>query len=176
MTSGPAVRQRPVGGESNEWYTPPEIFKALGLEFDLDVCAPPGGLPWIPAKRSLSYHDDGLVASWQGRVWLNPPYGPHVARWLARLADHGNGVALIFARTDVGWFQELAPRADLLCLVSGRIRFVPPSPRPGKKGHNAAAPSCLMAFGDENAAAVKDSGLGLCYELVASSSQATLLD
>jgi hypothetical protein len=32
-------------GSSVEWYTPPEIFEALGLTFDLDPCAPPGGLP-----------------------------------------------------------------------------------------------------------------------------------
>jgi hypothetical protein len=29
-------------GESDEWYTPPEIFDALGLTFDLDPCSPGG--------------------------------------------------------------------------------------------------------------------------------------
>src|SRR4051812_7340494 len=108
------VRQRPVGGETNEWYTPPEIFHALGCEFDIDAAAPVGGVPWIPAARSFSYHDDGLAQKWTGRVWLNPPYGPHAASWLGRLADHGDGIALVFARTDVAWFQSIAPRASLI--------------------------------------------------------------
>lgn len=86
------VRQKPNGGETSEWYTPPGVFEALGVEFDLDPCAPPGGLPWIPAKRSLSFKDDGLRAPWEGRIWLNPPYGNHTVRWLARLADHGVGI------------------------------------------------------------------------------------
>src|ERR1700749_4562127 len=54
-------------GDSVEWYPPPGIFEALGLEFDLDPCAPPGGLPWIPAKRFLSIEDDGLTQPWEGR-------------------------------------------------------------------------------------------------------------
>ena len=38
---------------SDDVYSPPHVFERLGLTFDLDVCAPKGGLPWIPAKRSL---------------------------------------------------------------------------------------------------------------------------
>ncbi len=158
------LRQRAVGGETNEWYTPPEIFAALGCDFDLDVAAPPGGVPWIPAKRSFSYHDDGLSQPWEGRVWLNPPYGPHVARWIVKLADHGDGIALVFARTDVAWFQSIAWRANLVLFVRGRIQFVRGGD--GRNGANAAAPSCLMAFGQECAEIVRRSGLGLYAPLV----------
>jgi hypothetical protein len=45
---------------SVDWYTPEWIFKALGLEFDLDPCSPSGGVPWIPAKRFYTIEDDGL--------------------------------------------------------------------------------------------------------------------
>lgn len=158
------MRQLAVGGETNEWYTPPEIFRALGCAFDIDVAAPVGGVPWVPAERHYSYHDDGLAQSWEGRVWMNPPYGPHTARWLGKLCDHGNGIALVFARTDVAWFQSVAPRADLVCFVAGRIRFVR-GQGVASKGHNAAAPSCLIAFGDECAEIVNRSGLGLCGAL-----------
>ena len=48
--------------------------KELNLTFDLDVCSPAGGLPWIPAKKSLSIIDDGLTFPWHGNVWCNPPY------------------------------------------------------------------------------------------------------
>lgn len=162
MSGGPTqIRQRAVGGETNEWYTPPEIFHALGCEFDLDPAAPYGGIEWVPAKRFLSYRDDGLAQKWEGRVWLNPPYGPHTARWVGRLADHGDGIALVFARTDVAWFQSVAPRASLVCFLRGRVRFVRGHGSP-KNGHNAAAPSCLLAFGEKCAEIVAASGLGLC--------------
>ncbi len=160
-----AMRQAAVGGETNEWYTPVEIFIALNCYFDLDPAAPVGGVPWVPAGNHFSYHDDGLAQSWYGRVWLNPPYGPHTASWLAKLAAHGDGIALVFARTDVRWFQSIAARAAIVCFVAGRIRFVPPEPRIGRNGHNAAAPSCLLAFGEDCADIVRASGLGLCGTL-----------
>ena len=53
---------------SDDYYTPPFIFEALSLTFDLDVCAPVGGVPWLPAKRSLSMIDDGLTTNWQGLI------------------------------------------------------------------------------------------------------------
>jgi hypothetical protein len=158
------VRQQSIGGETNEWYTPPAIFHALGCTFDIDVAAPPGGVPWIPAERCFSYLDDGLSQTWVGRVWLNPPYGPHTASWLGRLCDHGNGIALVFARTDVRWFQSVAPRASAVSFVGKRISFVRGAGITAK-GHNAAAPSCLLAFGDECAEIVTRSGLGVCGTL-----------
>lgn len=165
MSGGPTkLRQRAGGGETNEWYTPPEIFNALGCSYDIDVAAPPGGVPWIPAHRFFDYHDDGLAQRWEGRVWLNPPYGPHTASWLGKLAAHGDGIALVFARTDVRWFQTIAEQADLVCFIAGRVRFVRGEGR-AANGHNAAAPSCLMAFGTKCAQIVRASGLGLCGTL-----------
>ncbi len=158
------VRQIAVGGESNEWYTPPEIFRALGCEFDLDPASPAGGLPWVPAKNHYSYHDDGLSQRWEGRVWLNPPYGPHTASWLGRLSEHGNGIALVFARTDVTWFHTVAPQASLVCFIRGRIQFVQGG-NPGAKKNNAAAPSCLIAFGEDCAGILRRSGLGIYAEI-----------
>jgi hypothetical protein len=144
---------------SVEWYTPPEIFDALGLRFDLDPCSPPGGLGWIPVERSYSRAEDGLAMEWRGRVWLNPPYGRQVGAWMRRLADHGNGVALVFARTDTAWWQEAIGRADALCFVTGRVRFIRGRDRIQPPGVSPA-PSVLIAYGPECAAAVLRSGLG----------------
>src|SRR4051812_22584031 len=87
-------------GETVEWYTPPWVFEAIGLRFDLDPASPPGGLPWVPAEHHYSDQDDGLAQPWYGRVWLNPPYGPGIGQWMSKLADHGNGIALVFNRSD----------------------------------------------------------------------------
>lgn len=150
-------------GSSVEWYTPPEIFKALGLQFDLDPAAPSGGVPWIPADRHYSIADDGLALPWAGRVWLNPPYGRESAVWVDRLAAHGDGVALVFARTDTAWGQRNILAADAVCLVAGRLSFVPGPSASQPKGHNAGAPSMLLGFGDVCASAVLGCRLGLTF-------------
>jgi len=28
------------------------------------------------------------------RVWVNPPYGPHMVKWMQKMAQHRNGIAL----------------------------------------------------------------------------------
>jgi hypothetical protein len=40
--------------DSDEQYTPKWIFDALGVEFDLDVCAPQGG--WITFQLKGTIH------------------------------------------------------------------------------------------------------------------------
>ena len=155
-TSG--FRHEPSVGRSVEWYTPPAVFDALGLEFALDPASPPGGLPWVPASRFYSASDDGLSQSWNGRVWLNPPYGPGIDNWLDRLAEHGNGLALVFARTDTRWFQRAIQSAAAVCFIKGRIAFVS-----GQQGHSAnpaPAPSVLLAYGLASALALTESRLG----------------
>jgi hypothetical protein len=144
-------------GQSVEWYTPPEVFQALGMRFDLDPAAPIGGVPWVPAARSWSRADDGLVQPWHGRVWLNPPYGRGIERWLDRLARHGDGLALVFARTDTRWYQEVVRQATAACFIAGRLSFVRPD---GTRASSAGAPSVLLAFGLPCALALCQSRLG----------------
>lgn len=152
---------------SPDWYTPPEIFSALGLRFDLDPCAP--ALPiaeWLPVDRRISLPDDGLAESWTGRVWLNPPYGVETGRWVGRLAAHGDGISLTFTRTDTPWWQSTADRASLVCFIAGRVGFVPGDSE-FRRRSRSGAPSCLIAFGDECADAVRRAGLGVCADLAA---------
>lgn len=181
------------GGGSVEWYTPSSIFDALRdeagerLTFDLDPCAPPGGLPWIPARRFLSLPDDGLAAPWAGRVWCNPPYtakapacgpccgkticgkrGYHLEKpdpgtggWLRRMAAHGNGIALVFARPDNAWFHEAVAGADATLFIAGRVRFVDASGKPPRTSSGPGNGSMLLAWGDVCASALRRSGLGL---------------
>jgi hypothetical protein len=144
-----------AGGPA-EYYTPPELFAALGLRFDLDPAAPPGGVPWVPARRYYTAAENGLHQPWQGRVWLNPPYDTQVGRWLERLAAHGDGMALVFARTDTRWWQTVAPTATAVCLIAGRLRFRTPDGTAGP----APAPSACLAFGLPCALALAGSGLG----------------
>lgn len=168
MSTGGLVHEQGWINGSSEWYTPPHIFEALGIEFDLDPAAPPGGVPWIPARRHFAQADDGLTRPWRGRVWLNPPYGRETPAWLGRLAEHGDGIALVFARSDTAWFHHFAPRATALCFVAGRLKFVPGDGRAERS--TAGAPSLLMAFGLSCALAVAQSGLGQTFLIPRASS------
>lgn len=181
-----SVPQTRAAATPVEWYTPPEIFAALGLKFDLDPCAPP--LPaasWIPADVRIGLPDDGLAASWscprdtdgdgdcplcaedggckvKPRVWLNPPYGAQCGRWVGRLAAHGRGIALVFARTDTAWWQRAARLASAVCFIEGRVNFIP-GHRDGRRTSASPAPCCLLAYGTLEAVAVARSRLGTTY-------------
>jgi len=130
-----------------EWLTPPEIVEALG-PFDLDPCAPPEPRrPWPTATMHYSKeeHGDGLSRAWVGRVWLNPPYGRETFNWLAKLAEHKKGVALIFARTETkGFFREVWRKAHAVLFFEGRLAFRKKGD--GGKADVANAPSCLVSY------------------------------
>lgn len=146
-------------GSSVEWYTPPEVFEALALEFDLDPCAPPGGLPWIPAQRFRSRADDGLEQPWTGRVWMNPRYGRGIELWMRKLAAHGDGIALVHSRTSTQWWREALAEATAVCFIAGRVRFVRGA-MTSNAGPGSPTPSALVAFGLTCGIAVANSGPG----------------
>ena len=140
---------------TNEWLTPPEIIKALG-EFDLDPCAPVN-LPWQMALTHFNINDDGLKQKWFGRVWCNPPYGRETGKWLKKLSDHGNGIALIFARTEtINFFKYIWLKASAIMFFKGRLKFYNVN---GIQSGPAGAPSCLVAYGKENAYVLKHCSL-----------------
>lgn len=138
------------------WLTPREYVEPLGA-FDLDPCGAPGH---TLAKDTYLLEDgrDGLLDPWYGRVWLNPPYGKLTEPFLKRLADHGRGTALIFARTETKMFHEQVwDRATGLLFLRGRISFLDAEGVRAKA--NAGAPSVLVAYGEPDAILLKGSGL-----------------
>lgn len=170
------VHERAVS-QTHEWYTPAWIFEELGLEFDLDPCHPIERLLWVPAARRYTVLDNGLVQVWDGSVWLNPPYDPPeqpcktkcdkkrclerghcvdeyvpgLVDWMAKMHEHGRGVALVFARTDTDWFARYVAEADGVLFLRRRVRFVGADgkPKPGKDGKvgSPGAGSMLVAWG-----------------------------
>ena len=117
---------------TDTWLTPPYILDALGGadSFDLDPCAPVSR-PWDTARRHFTERENGLVRGWNGRVWLNPPYHrATIAKWLARMAAHGHGIALIFARTETAHFARFVwPVCNALFFIEGRLTFHLPDDR-----------------------------------------------
>ena len=159
------MSHEPGAGGSPEWYTPPSIFEALGLNFDTDPCAPPLPLAdWLPVHRR--YSEGGLERPWGGRVWLNPPYATETGKWVGRLAEHGDGIALVFTRLDTPWAQEALRGCSAVCFIAGRVNFIPGPGAPlarSDRRSRAGAPSMLLAFGESCAEAVCDSGLGVAF-------------
>lgn len=148
--------QRAYEGRTDEWLTPPVIIQALGA-FDLDPCSPINR-PWPTAGRHLTVEDNGLMCRWEGRVWLNPPYGPETGTWLGRLADHGDGITLIFARTETEMFFRWGwERGDAMLFLRGRLHFHYVDGSRAKA--NAGGPSVLIAYGERNVRALEDCGL-----------------
>lgn len=146
-----------------ERYTPAWIFDGLPLSFDLDPCSPLDG-PTTPAAKHYTKQDDGLRQTWAGTVWLNPPYTrTEIPRWIARLKRHGDGLALVYARTDTGWLQDNAP--DALFLIRGRVRFYDRSGQQGRGNtYTSASPSVLLAYGPRCVEGLRSCSLpGLFY-------------
>jgi hypothetical protein len=140
---------------TNSWLTPPAIVKALG-HFDLDPCTPPV-MPWELTPHRYTEADDGLRQPWHGRCFLNPPYGVHTFKWLARLADHKRGIALIFARTETEGFQnEVFGKAHSLLFKKGRIRF---HREDGSLAGTPGAPSVFVSYSEEDTAILAASGI-----------------
>lgn len=134
--------------KSDQWLTPRNILDALG-PFDLDPCSAPDVAVWPTANVHYTLPTDGLVMPWFGRVWLNPPYGRETARWMAKLATHDTGTALIFARTETAmFFDSVWPKATGLLFLEGRLHFHLPDGRRAKA--NSGGPSVLIAYGSED--------------------------
>jgi hypothetical protein len=153
-TRGIGSHTKPNNGASVCWLTPPSILQALG-EFDLDPC-PCLPQPFSTARRILK--GDGLKQKWKGRVWLNPPYGPNLGTWLSRLADHGDGIAICFARTETrAFFSAVWGKASALLFIQGRLHFHRPDGLRAKG--NSGGPSVLIAYGKRNAIALKRSNI-----------------
>lgn len=141
---------------TDEWYTPPYIFERLG-SFDLDPCSPMKPL-WEIGKTNYTQVDDGLSKPWTGRVWLNPPYSrPLIDHFVFKLAEHGNGIALLFNRCDSKLFHDVIfKKADGILFLRGRIKFYMAD---GTQGGTPGCGSVLIAFGEENARILETCGI-----------------
>lgn len=138
----------------DEIYTPPEVFERLEVEFDLDVCSPKEGIPWIPAKSHYHLELDGLAQDWNGFVWCNPPYSKPKP-WIERFIDHGNGVMLVsFVRSKATYqyWQEV----DGICYLPADFRFI----KGDGKRHGIFTPVMLIAMGDQGVEALRTANYG----------------
>ena len=139
---------------SDDYYTPKHIFDTLGLRFDLDVAAPPGGVAWVPAHDYLTQAENSLACEWYGRVWMNPPFSnptPFVDKFIA----HGNGVALV--PTSNGRWMGRLWQADVAWVALDYLRFIDGGSGVEMKG-SIPLRCWLVAAGDKNVEALRPFG------------------
>ncbi|CAG5001680.1 hypothetical protein DYBT9275_02719 [Dyadobacter sp. CECT 9275] len=132
---------------NDEWYTPEYIFKALECEFDLDVAAP-FDLTHIKVPAKAFIHKDSLNERWEGFVWMNPPFSGRNSKekWLDKIFNHGNGIALTPDRTSAPWWPVAAKQCDALLFVTGKVKFIKPD---GSTGDSPSTGTTLFAYGDK---------------------------
>ena len=141
-------------GTSDDYYTPPFIFEALGLEFDMDVCAPSAGVPWIPAKQSISVIEDGLITPWNGLVWCNPPFS-NISPWIDKMEAHGNGIALVGVSKS-RWCNNAWNQSGAIMLLPSNLKFIRANGNP----ESILTATMLIGYGDQAVTAMNASNLG----------------
>ena len=134
--------------ERMDWGTPQALFDALDAEFSfsLDAAAHEQN---HKCAQYLSPDDDSLSCDWLSlvgpgaSVWLNPPYGRGIGRWIRKAYEESQRgicvVVLVMVRSDTRWFRQWAMRAAEVRLIAGRVTFQ------GAKA-SAPAPSALLVF------------------------------
>ena len=116
----------------DDWETPQWLFDKYDeiYNFTLDVCANNVN---HKCSKYFTLKDNGLTKVWDGRCWMNPPYGRNIKDWVEKAwnAVHIDKtaeivVALLPARTDTFWFHEYIYNKynTTIDFLKGRIKFV----------------------------------------------------
>ncbi len=117
-----------ASSERTDWATPQAWFDYLHLEFkfSLDPCCTHAN---AKCPRRYTPAEDGLAQSWaEERVFMNPPYGRELPRWLKKAyeaaRDHGAlVVCFVPARVDTEWWHRYAAKASEIRFPVGRVKF-----------------------------------------------------
>ena len=128
----------------SEAETPQALFDELDKEFhfNLDVCATKEN---AKCGRYYTKEDNALAdwCSWGERVFMNPPYGREIGKWIAKawVEAQTNAevvVCLLPARTDTAWWHDYCMKGEIR-FIRGRLRF-------GKHSNSAPFPSAIVIF------------------------------
>jgi phage N-6-adenine-methyltransferase len=121
-----------------------KIFDAVNeaFHFGLDVCATRTN---AKCERYFTKAENGLLQTWRGACWMNPPYGREISRWVQKAYESALNpgtvvVCLLPARTDTKWWHDyVIAYAQSVKFIKGRLRFSGKGPAP--------FPSALVVFG-----------------------------
>lgn len=129
-----------ITSEDHEWYTPQYLLQRVYKVFpvSLDPCSNDKKTVW--AETHYTKEDNGLSLPWGGNIYMNPPYGREISKWVTKfLAEWNSGsvqnaILLMPVKTETRWWYELSEHLTCWCAIYGRIKFV--SPVSGKQTTN----------------------------------------
>lgn len=107
------------------WSTPQEFYDKLDDEFGftLDPCATDEN---HKCEKYFTEKQDGLKQDWSHeRVFMNPPYGKEIGKWMQKAAtEDALVVCLVPSRTDTRWWHDwvIGTNAEVR-FVKGRLKF-----------------------------------------------------
>jgi len=124
--------ERRTKSSRDDWRTPPEeialVKRIFGGAIDLDPCASP--YPEMQFARHSIAERGGLVASWGGNVFINPPYGRAILDWTRKgradaSSEHTTAqIWLVPGRAmDSKWWRELMAFCPVFAIKKKRIKF-----------------------------------------------------
>jgi len=128
-----------------EYETPDDLFERLDaiFDFDLDPCASDDN---FKCPNYFTKEDDGLKKPWFGNVFVNPPYGQEIGKWVERSyyqavtnPDVKTVVMLIPSRTDTKYWHDYVMRSHLIYFIRGRLKF-------SNMKNSAPFPSAIVVF------------------------------
>jgi phage N-6-adenine-methyltransferase len=133
---------------TDDWGTPQALFDELNDEFSftLDACASAHNF-----KVNIYFNEkiDALAQRWTGTVWMNPPYGRTIGKWMKKAYEESQKgatvVCLVPARTDTAWWHDYAIKGEVRFL-RGRLKFEQPG---FVKNSSAPFPSAIVIFRGE---------------------------
>jgi len=126
---------------SNDWSTPTDLFNELNdvFHFDLDACADADN---AKCPRYFTKEQNALMQQWRGTVWMNPPFGREIAKFMRKAYEESllgaTVVCLVSSRTDTDWWHRYAKRGHFIFL-RGRLKF-------GNAESSAPFPSAIVIF------------------------------
>ena len=144
--------------KKHDWETPDELLTVIERyrPIRLDPCTTHENP--THAAEFFTPADDGLCQDWNasegGLVYVNPPYGRQLSKWVGKAVSeslrrpmtsdrYGTEIIMLLpARPDTkNWQHGVFENANAICFIKGRVRF--------KGADNPAPfPSALVYFGD----------------------------
>jgi site-specific DNA-methyltransferase (adenine-specific) len=129
--------------DTDEWATSQPLFDELSRifgGFTLDPCAT---VQNAKCARFFTRDDDGLAQKWEGKVFMNPPYGREIGKWVKKAWEESQYGALVVCllpgRVDTRWWHQYAKKGYVYFL-QGRLKF-------GSSANSAPFPSAIVIFG-----------------------------
>lgn len=116
------------------WATPKKYWEEISKEFNFELDAAALSVSalcekWYGPDHPEPSRQDAFQNDWckeASTIWLNPPYGRQIGKWLQKAdleASHGaTVVCLVPARTDTAWWHDYCMKHEYR-LIRGRLKF-----------------------------------------------------